>query len=272
MKEASEQLYHQSDSPLLDAEVLLAYILKSSRSWVLAHPEYFLNEDEMRKGETLLRRLEEGEALPYVLGSWEFYGLRFHVNQYTLIPRPETELLVDLAIDWLKRSEERLIVTDIGTGSGCIAISVAQHIPDVKILATDISFGALHVARQNVNDHHLSSRVFLLQANYLPPINKKFDLVMANLPYIPKDQLTDLAVSKREPLLALDGGINGLEPIRHLIQAVKPRMNMGGKILLEIEASQAEQVSALTRDYFSNAEIQSIKDLAGFDRVVSIQL
>ena len=115
MEEAKERLRYHSDSPLLDAEVLLADLLRSSRSWILTHPEYILTQGDISKGETLLRRLEEGEALPYVLGFWEFYGIKFRLNQYTLIPRPETELLVELAIDWLRESEKQKLAVDIGT-------------------------------------------------------------------------------------------------------------------------------------------------------------
>src|SRR5512143_2162838 len=138
-----------SESPQLDAQVLLAYVLDKPRTWVLAHPDSAPEPEAALKLEPMLRRLEQGEPLPYVLGHQEFFGLDFELTPDVLIPRPETELLVEKALAWLEAAPERRTVADVGTGSGCIAVSLATRLPDLHVLATDISMAALRVARRN---------------------------------------------------------------------------------------------------------------------------
>ena len=161
-----------------------------------------------------LARLESGQPLPYVLGAWEFYGLTFELTPDVLIPRPETELLVEQALEWLADRPAPLLAADVGTGSGCIAISLAVHAPQLRLLASDLSWPALQVARSNLARHRVEGQISLLQCDLLPPLSLPFDLLVANLPYIPSPVLPGLKLSLSEPPLALDGGLDGLDFIR----------------------------------------------------------
>jgi release factor glutamine methyltransferase len=267
-----------SDTPQLDAQVLMAHLVNKPRTWVLAHPGSSLDIDQVDKLNDLIHRLELGEPLPYVLGHWEFFGLDFDLTPDVLIPRPETELLAEHAIAWLQASPERRTAADIGTGSGCLAISFASHIPDVHILATDISFPALKVAHHNAIKLDVAHQIDFIQCDLLPhhidslSTDRHFDLVCANLPYIPTAKLKTLPVYGREPTLALDGGLDGLDPFRKLFKFVPDWMALGGRILLEIEATQGLAVLSLAYDAFSSAGIHLHQDLTGHDRLLEIQL
>ena len=138
-----------SDTPQLDAQVLLAHIIQKPRVWLIAHPEFTLTTEQHHQLNESLKHVEHGESFPYILGHWEFFGLEFDITKDVLIPRPETELLVEKAIAWLQGSPERRTIADIGTGSGVIAISIAMRVPNTRILATDISLAALKVAQHN---------------------------------------------------------------------------------------------------------------------------
>lgn len=188
----------------------------------------------------MVQRLERGEPLPYVLGHWEFFGLDFDLTPEVLIPRPETELLVERAIPWLQSSSQRRSIADIGTGCGCIAVSIAKHISSGHILATDISSAALEVARRNANKHHVENQIEFIECDILPKSfsdERRFDLICANLPYIPTGKLRNLPIYGREPALALDGGDDGLDLFRRLLAIAPKRLAPGGRILLEIEAT-----------------------------------
>ncbi len=267
-----------SDTPELDASVLLAHIIKKPRSWVMAHPELTLTPEQQTQLDDSLTRLENHEPFPYVLGHWEFFGLDFAVTPDVLIPRPETELLVEKAIVWLQASPDRRTIADVGTGSGAIAISIAANIPDAYILATDISHAALKVAHHNAHRYNLTQRIDFVQCDLLPPhfdplaTEDHFDLICANLPYIPTDALHGLTVYGREPTLALDGGTDGLDIIRRLLNIAPEWLAPNGLILLEIEATRGIQAINLAYDLFSEAEIHLHQDLAGQDRLLEIQL
>lgn len=270
-----------SETASLDAQVLMAHILQKPRSWILAHPEALLTSPQEQALAQAVHRLQNGEPLPYLLGEWEFYGLSFTVTPAVLIPRPETELLVDHALQWLERRSEMLphfsaglTVVDIGTGSGCIAVALASRLPGLKIIASDISFAALEVARQNVSRHHLAAQVCLLQSDLLTAFAPQptFHLVCANLPYIPEESLWDMPVSRAEPALALDGGPQGLSLIEPLLHQAASRLAPGGLLLLEIEASQGRVVTDLARQVIPSAVVSLHRDLASHDRLVSIQL
>jgi release factor glutamine methyltransferase len=157
-----------SDTPALDASVLIAHVVHKPRTWVIAHPELTLTAVQQKQLEDSVLRLQAGEPLPYVLGHWEFFGLEFDITPDVLIPRPETELLVEKAITWLRQNPEKKTIADIGTGSGAIALSIAVHVPEVNILATDISSKALNVARQNAEKHQVSKRVEFVECDLLP--------------------------------------------------------------------------------------------------------
>jgi release factor glutamine methyltransferase len=278
LSEVATRLNSVSDTAQLDASVLLAHILKRPRTWVLAHPELVLTEPQQEQLRAALARLEEGEPFPYVLGRWEFFGMEFEVTPEVLIPRPETELLVEMAIAWLQESPVRRTVADVGTGSGVIAVSIAVHVPDAYILATDISPAALEVARSNARKFHVKDRVEVVQCDLLPARPEIFsteqhlDLLCANLPYIPTETLHDLPIYGREPTLALDGGEDGLDLFRRLMKRAPEWLAPNGLILLEIEASRGLQALSLAYDMFSEAEIHLHRDLTGQDRLLEIAL
>jgi release factor glutamine methyltransferase len=264
------RLEKNSDTPGLDAQVLLAYVLGCPRALVLAHPETHLTPRRAAALEALVERLEGGEPLPYVLGQWEFFGLEFDLTPEVLIPRPETELLVEHALAWLRRHPESRRLADIGTGSGCIGISLAVNVPDLQVLATDISCPAVDVACANARKHAVAGRVECFCSDLFPARPRRFDLIVANLPYIPTRTLHSLPIFSREPSLALDGGPDGLDLIRRLLGEVPERLESPGLLLMEIESSQGAQVLSLAYDTFSEAEIHLHKDIAGQDRLLEV--
>jgi release factor glutamine methyltransferase len=265
------RLEGQSETAGLDAQVLLAHLLGRPRAWVIAHPELVLTPEQTNRLDKSLARLEQGEPLPYVLGHWEFYGLDFWVTPATLIPRPETELLIERAIEWLRTQPQRRLAVDVGTGTGCIAVALAVHISDLDCLACDISPGALKVAQDNIRRHEVDERVICLQADLLPAADRRFDLICANLPYIPSAALRSLRVTRWEPSLALDGGPDGLDPVRRLLHLAPATLASGGRMFLEIEATQGAQALDLARLAFPQSSVTLIQDLAGRDRLVCLQ-
>ena len=244
----------------------------------MAHPELILTTEQQNKLEESLQQLEVGEPFPYVLGHWEFFGLELDITSDVLIPRPETELLVEKAIAWLQESKVRRTVADVGTGSGAIAVSIAHNVSDAHILATDISLAALEVARGNACKFKVEHRIDFIQCDILPPhpdplsTEGHFDLICANLPYIPTGTLHDLPIFGREPTLALDGGDDGLDLFRRLMKIAPEWLAPNGLILLEIEATRGIQALNLAFDMFSEAEIHLHQDLTGRDRLLEIQL
>ena len=259
-----------SDTPDLDAQLLLSEVLDRTRTWILTHPDLEL---ESKQSQTFIRdlaRCEAGEALPYVLGWWEFYGRRFQLNPEVLIPRPETELLIEEALTFLKNHPDRRMVADIGTGCGCIAVTLAAEIPDLNIVAADIERGALRIARNNAQDHHVRPRVWFIQADLLSPLRVCFDLICANLPYIPSEELADLVVARREPRSALDGGVDGLRVVERLMTQIPNLLTLRGRALLEIGADQAEAAQILARKAIPSSTIEVLQDLAGRDRLLVI--
>lgn len=265
-----------SPTASLDAQVLLAHILGKTRAWVLAYPDADLDEEQVIQLEQASARLGAGEPLPYILGSWEFFGLEFAVTPDVLIPRPETELLVEQALGWLKARPGRRRVADVGTGSGCIAISLASQILDLQVIAIDVSPATLRVAMQNTLRHGLEQRIHLVQANLFagirPPSSRRFDLICANLPYIPVRTLETLAVSQWEPRLALCGGDDGLDLIRRLLMDEPGNLSPGGMLLLEIERSLGQAVASLVKSILPYASIRVLPDLEGHDRLVVCQI
>jgi release factor glutamine methyltransferase len=267
-----------SDTAALDASVLLAHILDKPRTWILAHSHPTLTPQQQEHLKESLDRLESGEPLPYVLGHWEFFGMEFDITPDILIPRPETEMIVEKAIAWLQESPMRRTVADIGTGSGVIAVSIAINIPDVNIIATDISPKVLEVARNNAHKFNVEHRIEFVQSDLLPARPDSFsteqhlDLICANLPYIPTEKLRTLHIYGREPTLALDGGADGLDLFRKLMKLAPDWLAPHGLILLEIEATLGIQALNLARDLFSEAEIQLHQDLTGRDRLLEIAL
>jgi len=267
-----------SDTAAMDASVLIAHVINKPRTWVMAHPELTLTTEQQKQLDDALEQLEKGESFPYALGHWEFFSLDFDVTPDVLIPRPETELLVEKAIIWLQESTVRRTIADIGTGSGAIAVSLAVNIPDADILATDISPKALQVAKRNAEKLGASHHIEFVECDLLPNksafVNRHlpFDLICANLPYIPTKTLSQLPVFGREPTIALDGGTDGLDLFRRLLKVAPDWLAPNALILLEIEATLGIQVLNLAYDIFDQAEIHLHQDLTRRDRLLEIRL
>jgi release factor glutamine methyltransferase len=292
LEELTRKLLPFTDTPELDAQVLLARAMQRPRAWLPAHPEALLDPALSAGLEISIKRLEQGEPLPYIIGEWEFFSLPFDVNPAVLIPRPETELLVERAIAWLRKrkSESRMYdVLDVGTGCGCIAIALAVNVPEIQVFATDISPAALKIAHQNAGKLGVLERIVFLQVDLVPGedrssytaetdllpmihLPKSYDMIVGNLPYIPTRELHHLPISRQEPLVALDGGDDGLSHIRRLLSLAPQLLTPGGLILLEIESSQGSTVLSLAVDTFIHAVIHLHQDLAGKDRLLEIQL
>jgi release factor glutamine methyltransferase len=252
--------------------VLLGDIVRRPRAWLLAHGEAALEADQSMQWMQALERLESGEPLPYVLGWWEFFGRRFMLTPQVLIPRPETEYLVDAALAWLAGQPKGQQVLDLGTGSGCIAVSLALEGEGLRIVASDRHLEALKVAQQNLRYYDLQDQIALLQADLLTPLVGRFELICANLPYIPSATLAELPVGQREPLSALDGGRDGLDFIRKTMGSLPRHLVEGGLALFEIEAGQGELASRVARQLLPAADVNLRQDLAGRDRLLMVML
>ncbi|NPV86912.1 MAG: peptide chain release factor N(5)-glutamine methyltransferase [Anaerolineae bacterium] len=268
---ACAKLQRVSEQPALEARVLVAHAIGQTQAWVIAHTEYELQPNQLIWLDETLEKLVQGVPLPYLTGHQEFYGLDFIVSPQVLIPRPETELLVETALTWLQTHPARRRTADVGTGSGCIAISLAKHTPDLLCIASDISRSALQIAACNAARHNIGKNLLLLQTDLLLAVDTQFDLVCANLPYIPAADLTYLEVSRHEPAVALNGGADGLSFIRRLMADACRWLAPGGTLLIEIEARQEQSATAIARHLFPHAEINVWHDLAGHARLLQLE-
>ncbi|MBL8057977.1 MAG: peptide chain release factor N(5)-glutamine methyltransferase [Anaerolineales bacterium] len=266
-----------ADAPRLTAEVLLAQVLGLGRAQVLARPAQALSPDQQTAFTQLVARAAQGEPLPYLTGRREFHGLEFLVDPRVLIPRPETELLVDQALAFLAAQPAGADrpVLDVGTGSGCIAVTLAVKHPAASVTAVDVSAEALAVAAANAARHGVLGRVSFFQSDLLSGLPQRpagFHLLCANLPYIPSETLAGLPVARFEPRLALDGGPDGLRWVRRLLVDAPRVMAPGGRLLLEIEHRQGALALELARQAFPGALAVLQPDYAGLDRLLSLQL
>jgi release factor glutamine methyltransferase len=223
-----------TEDPGLEAQVLLSHVTGKPKAWLLAHPEMLLSPEEEAAVQHGLIRLDQGDPLPYLLGHWEFYRLDFQVTPAVLIPRPETELLVEAAIEWLRIHPRRRRVVDVGTGSGAIAVTLAVQEYNLVVYASDISMDALKIAAANAIHHRVQEKIRFFQADLLTCMGTPVNLVCANLPYIPTQTLHTLPVYGREPTMALDGGADGLRLIRRLLQDAPHCLPSAGFLLMGI--------------------------------------
>jgi release factor glutamine methyltransferase len=260
-----------SETAWLDARTLVSHLLEKPHSWVLAHPEQELSPEQESRLEGILERVSAGEPLPYILGHWEFFGLDFTVTPDVLIPRPETELLVEEALGWLREQARPCRALDVGTGCGCIAVTLAKLVPHLPVFACDISRPALQVARANALEHGVADRVSFFQADLTGSLSGCVELICANLPYIPSGNLQDLDVSRHEPRLALDGGMDGVELIERLAAQARRLLAPGGLMLLEIEATLGGEILPRVAKHFPRAKVELLPDLAGLDRLVRLE-
>jgi release factor glutamine methyltransferase len=264
------------DAPRLDAEVLLGHSLSLNRAQVYARWYESLSTAQVQEYEGLLQRRLRREPLAYIVGHKEFFGLDFYVDRRVLIPRPETELLIEQAIAVARRLAPAvaLRVADVGTGSGAIAVSLAVSLPAAYVYAVDASPEALEVAAENVRRHGVAARVQLLRGDLLAALPDPVDVVVANLPYISQAEWATLAPEIRlfEPVSALAGGPEGLDLIRQLLTQAAGQTKPPRAILLEIGAMQGNKVLDLAHRIFGEAQASLLPDYAGLDRIVMVEL
>jgi release factor glutamine methyltransferase len=251
----------------LEGEVLLRHVLGIERAGLFAGLEGKMTRAEEDALRGLVERRARGEPSAYLTGHREFYGLDFLVNHNVLIPRPETELLVEKAIS-LAGGRRISAIADVGTGSGAVAVSLAVHLPGIAVYATDVSPAALEVAGENAGRHGVAGRVTLLQGHLLDPLPGPVDMIIANLPYVRRSDLT----SGGEPLLALDGGADGLDLVRALCREAGNRLREGGHILMEVGLGQSRDVEGLLTVALPASRIEIDRDLAGIERVITARL
>ena len=211
-----------------------------------------------------------GEALPYVLGWWEFYGRRFTLDPCALIPRPDTESLVAKVLAYLRANPSSQNVVDVGTGSGCIAVTLAAEAPSCRVLAIDISRPALRIAQANARAYKVADRVHFLEADLLTAVIGGWDAIVANLPYIPSERLPGLEAARSEPRQALDGGVDGLAVLRRLVMALPAALHSGGYAVLEIDEGQGDELARCVTKVIPQADVQVEPDLAGRERFLTV--
>ncbi len=268
----------QIDSAYLDAELLLSLVLKKNKEYLYTYPELKLNQKQTKKYQSLIEKRSAYYPIPYTLGYKEFYGLKFKVNENVLIPRPETELLVDATRRVVEADPTgRLRIVEIGTGSGCIAISLVKN-GVKKITATDISAKALQIAKKNAQLNKVSSKIKFIKSNLLDKLKKeKIDILIANLPYL-KNKYTDKSI-RYEPIEALYGGKNGLYYYQKLFEQISKlhAYRQTGKyqpkyILIELDPKQIKPLTTYIKKIYSKLTIQIKKDLQGLNRIMVIKL
>jgi release factor glutamine methyltransferase len=257
--------------PWLDAEILLAHVIHTSRERLHSHPDRLLTVAQRARLRRLTGRRAARVPVPYLVGEREFFGHMFRVTPAVLIPRPSSELLVELAIDWLKAHPNAGRVIDLGTGSGAVAISVGKAVPQVRIEARDVSGRALRVAAGNIAHYRLGRRITTVKADLLDGA-KPADVILANLPYIP-DALRRIRPKELdyEPAIALDGGKDGLDLIRTALAQAPTALQPGGLVLFECDPAQTRRIVRLAQRHWPSADVSVHKDLAGLNRVVRIQ-
>lgn len=265
-----------SDTASLDAQVILAHILGKERGWLFAHYDQALTEEEAENFAELVARRAAAEPVAYLVGHREFYGLEIAVDPRVLIPRPETELMVDAVLDHIdSRANQQVRMVDVGTGSGAVAVAVAANCPSVHIYAVDLSPAALEVAQENVKQHDTRGQITLLQGDLLEPLPEAVDIIAANLPYITSDEYLNLMADVRdyEPRLALEAGPEGLDLIERLLDQAPGHLYPGGVIFLEIGSNQGAAVLELVERLLPQAKHIGLRqDYHGYDRLVVIGL
>jgi len=275
LRRAREVLSSQNiDDAHLEAELLLRHLLQIERAQLYADQEKELTTQQSQAYQELVQRRLNGEPSAYIVGQREFYGLDFYVDSRVLIPRPESELLIDKALEFAREHPNisRPVIADVGTGCGNLAISLAVHLSQAKIYASDISQAALEVAALNCQRHKLSQRIHLLQGYLLEPLPESVDIIVANLPYVKDKELARLDPHVRdfEPHLALAGGNQGLDLIAELLAQTPGKLRQGGALFMELGEGQGAAALALARKKLPQSEAYLYPDLSGIDRVLGL--
>ena len=264
------------EAPGFEAEYLLRHTLGCTRETLLLELDTDIPVSAQRRFDGLIERRASGEPSAYITGHKEFYGLDFKVDPRALIPRPETELLVELGLDFASQRTSGgtiLNIVDVGTGCGVIAVALAVHLPKATITATDLFPEALELAAENVARHHAEDRVTLLHGDLLAPVSRPIDILVSNPPYIPSPEIPNLAreITNHEPGLALDGGPDGMAVIERLVQQTKDKLSPSGAMFIEIGWDQGRRALAHARHLWPDFKASITPDLAGLDRVLTIR-
>ncbi len=267
------------NNPLLDIELILMNLLNVNKAYIYTHREQVVNKEIVDKYDELVDKRKNGCPVEYLINKQEFMGLDFYVNRNVLIPRPDTEILVEYIIDFAKNNllkKDKINIVDIGTGSGAITLSLAHYIKNSFIYSVDISEDALNVAKENCKRFKLNDKVKFLHGNVFEPLQRydlqgKIDIIVSNPPYIPSYEINELQieVSSYEPRLALDGGDDGLKFYRQIIDEASLYLAYNGLITFEIGYNQAKDVTEYLKKNGRFMDINLIKDLAGRDRVIT---
>ena len=277
LREAEERLRAAGiDDPRLEAEVLLRHALAIPREALFARLRDELATADGAAFAALIDRRLGREPTAYIAGHKEFFGLEFACTPAALIPRPETELLVEYAIEWAGRREgaqHPLRIADVGTGGGANAVALARHVAAARIVAIDVSRGALLLARRNAAAHDVCGAIDIVRGSLLAPLSGRFDMIVANLPYIPTRTYRRLApeIVKHEPEQALHAGARGTAIIEALLKQAPTRLRSGGLLLAEHAWNQGGVLREAARAVFPHASIETRRDLAGRERLLAVQ-
>jgi len=260
--------YYQIDDARLEAEILLSYSIKITRTKIIIDLEKVLTPEDFAKYNDLIVRRSLHEPSAYITRIQPFMSLDFFVDRSVLIPRPETELLVETAITYFKSPTINYTIADIGTGSGAIAISLAKYLPNVKVIGIDSSAAAIEIAQKNAKYHKVNDRRRFIQGNLFEPLTEPVNIIISNPPYIPSADIDNLQPEVRdwEPRFALDGGPDGLDYIKQLISEGPKYLKENGYLILEFGENQAEKIKSLSEKQFK--EIKIIKDYSGIERII----
>jgi len=259
-----------STTSRLDAEVLLSACLKKDRTSLYTHPEHLLTEKDLEEFHHLVERRKLGEPVAYIVGKKEFWSLLFEVNRHILVPRPETEILVEEVLRVCSGiGGKNLKILEIGTGSGAISVSLASELREAQIIATDISQEAIAVAMRNAQNNGVENRISFLSGNLFHPVSGKFDIVVSNPPYISQEEYEQLPLDVRgfEPKSALLSGADGTAFHRKIIKGAPVYLKVGGWLLMEIGSGQKDQVEFILKESNLYDNIIFRADYAGIERV-----
>lgn len=276
-KEGITRLKGYCDSPSLEAGILLAHLLKKEKWYLFAHIEEEVSLDSIETFLELIQKRLEGRPIQHLTGVQEFMSLPFYVNEHVLIPRPETELLVEEVIRFIAQKPGGKVykVLDMCTGSGCIAISIAKSLSNVDVTAVDISPEALKVAKKTAENLECTERVEFVQSNLFEGLEgEMFDVIVSNPPYVETKEIQTLQkeVKDFEPVLALDGGEDGLKFYREIIKDAKKYLNPEGLLAFEIGWNQAKDIEQIVNEIGGYGKFEVLKDFAGKDRVVIMKV
>jgi release factor-specific protein-(glutamine-N5) methyltransferase len=260
-----------SETARLDAEILLLHIIQKDRSYLYSHKTDLLSDENEILYTKLVKRRTENEPVSYITGKKEFMGLELFVDQNVLIPRPDTEILVEHAIEWINKKSDLVRVLDLCTGSGAIGVSIAKYCHNIQVDLSDYSHDALSVAKKNVKANNLENKIHIIESDLFNNISvdKKYHIIVSNPPYISENEMKQLEgnVLNYEPHMALYGGKDGNDFYRKIISNSKKYLFKNGLLVFEIGCSQGKIVSQLLKDN-GFTEIEILSDLAGLDRVV----